>query len=69
MSGLERVGYRVFALTLDILVTILLQMMKQFHEREAAATTIQTIFRGRRVRRMQNDGKKQTAAVKIQVFV
>ena len=41
--------------------------MKEFHEREKAATTIQTIFRGRRVRRMQADDKKQKAAVKIQV--
>ena len=43
-----------------------LKMMKQFHEREHAATKIQTIFRGRRVRRMQADGKAQKAAVKIQ---
>jgi hypothetical protein len=42
-------------------------MMKNFHEREKAATKIQTIFRGRRVRRMQKDTKKQAAAVKIQV--
>ena len=43
-------------------------MMKDFHEREKAATTIQTIFRGRRVRRMQADTKSQKAAIKIQVF-
>ena len=43
-----------------------MKMMKQFHEREKAATKIQTIFRGRRVRRLQNDGRKQKAAVKIQ---
>jgi hypothetical protein len=43
-----------------------LQMMKQFHEREAAATKIQTIFRGRRVRRLQKDTKKQAAAIKMQ---
>jgi hypothetical protein len=43
------------------------QMMKNFHEREKAATKIQTIFRGRRVRMMQKDTKKQAAAIKIQV--
>ena len=42
-------------------------MMKEFHEREAAATKLQTLFRGSRVRRLQADGKKQKAAVKIQV--
>jgi len=42
-------------------------MIKNFHEREKAATKIQTIFRGRRVRMMQKDTKKQAAAVKIQV--
>ena len=43
------------------------QMMKSFFEREKAATTIQTIFRGRRVRRMQNNTKQVAASIKIQV--
>ena len=57
---------RLALVTLTILCMLSLQMMKQFHEREAAATKIQTIFRGRRVRRLQKDTKKQAAAIKMQ---